>query len=116
MGEYVNLSYYVNVTTTLLIQGTYAVIQSDEKQVNVTINLLNEGEPALAEQITLYYRVLENWFAPNASNNYAVVDYGNGTYQASFQANIPSLNVEVSVLVTDQRDIFVQANATCSQI
>jgi len=116
MGENVNLSYCINVTSTLLVQGTYATIQGDEKQVNVTIRLLNEGEPALAEQITLYYRVLDNWLSPNASNNYVVVDYGNGTYQASFRANIPSPSVEVSVRVIDQREIFVQANATCSEI
>lgn len=116
MGEDVDLSYYVNVTATLLVQGTYRVMQGDEKQVNVTISLLNEGKPALAEQITLYYRVLDSWLVPDASNNYVVVDYGNGTYRASFQADIPSPDVDVSARTWDQREIFVQANATCSQI
>jgi len=111
-----DLSYLINVTTTLTVEGTYRTIKADEKQVNVTVNLLNEDKPALAGQVTLYYRVLDSWLVPNASNNCAVTDYGNGTYRASFHANIPSQTVEVSVRVQDQRAIFVQANATCSQI
>jgi hypothetical protein len=112
----VNLSYYINITSTVLVQGTYRIILGDQKQLNITINLLNEGKPALAEQVTVYYRVLDSWLIPNASNDYALVDYGNGTYRASFRADIPSSSVEVSVRVRDQREILVQANVTCSQI
>jgi hypothetical protein len=109
-------SYFINVTTALTVKGNYRTMLADEKQVNVTVNLLNEGEPALASQVTLYYRILDTWLTPNASNNYVFTDYGNGTYSASFLANIPSPTVEVSVSVRDQRQILVQANATCSQI
>lgn len=111
-----DFSYFVNVTTTLTVEGTYRAMLADEKQVNVTVNLLNEDKPALAEQITLYYRVLDSWLVPNASNSYVVVDYGNGTYRASFRANISSLNVEISVRVRDQREVFVQTNVTCNQV
>jgi hypothetical protein len=111
-----DLSFFINVTTTLTVEGSFRTMLADEKQVNVTVNLLNEGTPALASQITLYYKVSDSWLAPNASNNYVVTDFGNGTYLASFLANIPSSNVEVSVMVRDQRQIFVQTNATCSQI
>lgn len=111
-----DLSYAVNVTTSLSVEGVWRTILGDEKQVNVTINLLNEGKPALAQQITLHYRLSDSWFAPNASNNYAVTDYGNGTYMASFNASIPSSTVEVSVSVIDQRQILVKANATCIQV
>lgn len=110
-----DLSYFINVTTSLTVKGNYRTMLADEKQVNVTVNLLNEGKPALASQVTLYYRIVDRWLAPNASNNYAVTDYGNGTYFASFLANIPSPTVEVSVLAKDQRQILVQANATCTQ-
>jgi len=109
-----DFSYFINVTTTLTVKGNYRTMLADEKQVNVTVNLLNEAKPALASQVTLYYRILDRWLAPNASNNYIVTDYGNGTYFASFLANIPSLTVEVSVLVRDQQQILVQTNATCS--
>jgi len=110
-----DLSYFINITTTLTVKGSYRTILGDEKQVNVTVNLLNDGKPALANQITLYYRILNTWSVPNASNNYAVTDYGNGTYVTSFLANIPSQTVEVSVSVRDQRQILVKTNATCSQ-
>lgn len=111
-----DLSYSVNVTTGLNIEGAWKAILGDEKQVNITINLLNEGKPALAQQITLYYRLSDGWFALNASSNYTVTDYGNGTYTATFNASIPSSTVEVSVSLIDQRQILVKANATCIQV
>jgi len=112
----VNVTYAINVTTTLLIQGTYRVIQGDEKQVNVTCNLLNEGRPAVARDITLYYRSLNDWLIPGPPNNYTLVDYGNGTYLISFVAEIFSSDVEVSVHAYDQREIYTQANVTCVKL
>jgi len=108
----VNWSYFINITTTLQIESTYQTVSGDVKQVDVIINGLNEAEPALAKQITIYYKLLGNWLIPNATNNYEIFDYGNGTYTASFMASIPSQNVEVSAHVIDQRQIYVQANAT----
>ncbi len=112
----VNVTYAVNVTTTLLIQGTYKVIQGNEKQVNVTCNVLNEGKPALAKSITLTYRNSDDWLIPGPQNDYTLVDYGNGTYSISFVAEISSGNVEVSVNAYDQRDIYTQANVTCVEL
>jgi hypothetical protein len=112
----VNVTYAVNVTTTILIQGTYKVIQDDEKQVNVTCNLLNEGKPALAKGIILTYRSSDDWLIPGPQNGYTFVDYGNGTYSISFAAEISSDNVEVSVNAYDQRDIYTQANVTCVEL
>jgi len=112
-----NQSYFINITHTLFVESTYQVGVGDEKQVNVTINLLNEGKPALAKQITIYYKdQLNNWLIPDETNNYTISDYGNGTYLASFVVSIPSPNVEVSAHVFDQREIYVQANATSIQI
>jgi hypothetical protein len=113
-----NQSYFINITTTLLVESTYQEGLGDEKQVNVTINLLNEGKPALAKQITIYYKdQLNNWLIPDeTNNNYTISDYGNGTYLASFVASIPSPNVEVSAHVFDQREVYVQDNATSTQI
>jgi hypothetical protein len=118
LGREVSLtqSYFVNVTTTLQIESTYRVIQGNEKAINVTINLLNEAKPALASQITVYYKVLDDWLVPDETNNYVLLDYGNGTYLASFNANIPSQTVEVSTHTVDQRGIFVQANTTSTKI
>lgn len=112
-GVDVNLKYTINITTTLLVRGAYRKLQGDTKQVNVTCNLSNEGNPALAEKITLYYKSLDVWLTPGPQNNYTIIDYGNGTYFMSFAANIASQNVEVSVHAYDQREIYVQANVTC---
>ena len=112
----VNLKYATNITTTLSIQGTYKKIQGNTTQVNVTCSTLNEGEPALAKNITPYYRDLDDWLVPDPQNNYAIMDYGNGTYFMSFVADISSSTVDVSVHVSDQREINVQANVTCIEI
>lgn len=105
--------YFINVTTSLLIESSYRTISGDTKQVNVTITVLNEGQPAPAKQIAVQYKFSDNWLTPN---DYTIMDYGNGTYTASFTADIPSATVEVSARVVDQRGIFVQANATGSPI
>jgi len=115
-GADVNLKYAINVTTTLLIKGTYREMQGDSKQVNVTCNLLNEGKAALAENLTLYYKNLDDWLTPGPQNNYTIIDYGNGTYFMSFVADISSSTVEVSVHASDQRGINAQANVTCTKI
>ena len=115
-GVDVNLEYTINITTTLLIQGTYEQMQGNSKQVNVTCNLLNEGNPALAENITLSYKDLDDWLTPGPQNNYTVIDYGNGTYFMSFAADISSSTVEVSVHASDQREIHAQTNTTCTEI
>jgi hypothetical protein len=114
-GTDVDLRYAVNITTTLLIQGTYKGMLGDSKQVNVTCSLLNEGEPALAENFTLYYKNLDDWLTPGPQNNYTVINYGNGTYFMSFVADISSSPVEVSVHASDQKHIYVQANVTCTE-
>jgi len=115
-GTDVNLEYAINTTTTLLIQGTYKEMLGNSKKVNVTCNLLNEGKPALAGNLTLYYNNLDDWLVPGPQNNYTIIDYGNGTYFISFIADISSSAVEVSVHALDQREICVQANVTCTEI
>jgi len=111
-----NQSYLINVTTTLLIDSTYQAIHGNEKEVNITINLSNEAEPALAKQIVIYYKSLGDWLVVNQTNNYVLYDYGNGTYLATFTASIPSQTVEVSTHVHDERDVYVQANTTSTKI
>jgi len=109
----VSASYAINVTTAIAINGSYTTLEGGEKLVNLTFNMYNEGEPALAKNMTLLYENLGNWTLVDASNNLCIVDYGNGTCLISFEVNIPSDFVQVSVHVHDLRDIFVQANTTC---
>lgn len=111
-----DLSYAVNVTTRLSVEGTYRITGIVQKQVNVTINLYNEGSSALASQITVYYGALGVWLEPTDLNNYVLTDYGNGTYLASFDTFIPLPTVEVSVHAVDGRNIHVQADAACTLV
>jgi hypothetical protein len=87
--------------------------------VNVTCTVFNEGEPALAKNITLFYEKdgdlsVQEWIPVDSPSS---TDYGNGTYFMSFIAETQTHNdpVLVSVHVHDLRDIFVQANTTCTE-
>ena len=110
-----DLAYFTNVTTTLFIASTNRRLNETTRQVNVTMNILNEAYPALAKQITVCYRVSGTWLIPDFANGYTLQDYGNGTYVASFAAIAPLID-EVSVRVVDCRGIYVQANATGTEI
>jgi hypothetical protein len=111
----VDLAYSVNVTTALLIVSVNRRLNETARQVNLTMNVLNEAYPALAKQITVYCRVSGTWLIPDFANGYTLQDYGNGTYVASFTAIAPLID-EVSVHVIDCRGIYVQANATSTEI
>jgi len=112
----VDIAYSINVTTALLISSTNRMLNETERQIIVTISVLNDARPALARQITVYYEVSGAWLIPDDTNDYALLDYGNGTYIASFTATVPTPEVEVSVHATDFRSIYVQANVTSTEI
>jgi hypothetical protein len=114
------LEHATNITTRLDVEGTYSKLDGTSKQVNVTCRVFNEGEPALANNITLYYDHdgdlgTSDWIAADSP---AITDYGNGTYIISFIAETQTVNdpLLVSAQVYDLRDIFVLANATCTEI
>ncbi len=111
-----DLTYTTNVTIGLSVEGTYRITGLIEKEVNVTINLTNEDASALANQIKVYYKALATWQEPTELNNYALTDYGNGTYRASFDILVSLLSVEVSVHAIDGRGILVQTDATCTLV
>lgn len=103
----------VNVTTTVKINGFYTKLGGEEKLVNLTCAVYNEGQPALAENVTLFYEDLGSWTLVDSSNNLSIINYGNGTYFLSFTVGTSSDVVQVSAHVYDLRDIFVKANTTC---
>jgi hypothetical protein len=111
--ENLTLNYALNVTTTITISGYYTQLGGNEKQVNLTCNVYNEAESALARNFTIFYDNLGNWTPIDSSNNLSTLDYGNGTYRISFTAPVPSDSVQVSVRAHDLREIFVRANTTC---
>jgi hypothetical protein len=83
---------------------------------NITIKVSDEAGPALATQVTVYYNALGTWLIPSESNDYTLLDYGNGTYRAAFSIVAPTPDVEVSVHTTDFRGIYVLANTTSTEV
>ena len=115
----IQLEHVTNITTRLDVEGTYIKLGGTLKQVNVTCRIFNEGEPALANNITLYYDFDGNlgtsdWIAASSP---ALTDYGNGTYTTSFTADTQTRNdpMLISAQVHDLREIFVLANVTCTE-
>jgi len=109
--------YSVNVTTHITISATSQWI-SGVHLINVTINVFNEGSPALCKNITVYYKdEWGNWHNAGLLNNYILEDYGNGTYLARFIVGPPRVyNREIQVECFDQREIYVEATTTCEDI
>lgn len=113
-GTTMNVVYSINLTTSLDIYSTTEKL-AGEQSVNVTIFLYNEGEPALAKNLTIYYKTPTGWKDANLLGSFHLEDYGNGTYISSFIIpRRPHLNI--SVQCYDRRDIYVRANATSTQI
>jgi len=116
LTEKTTLSYTINITTTVTLKGHYTPLSDSEKVVNLTCQVFNEGKPALAKNITVYYKVDGSWVPANSSNNLSITDYGNGVYVISFTISTDSDLVQVSVNAYDLRGIFVKANTTCNQV
>jgi hypothetical protein len=112
-GIEMRFPYYVNVSTRLFVEGFLTEIAPGSKQATVICRLSNEGQPALANNITIHYRESTLWF--EATNNYVITDYGNGTYRATFMVETSATVLDVSARVFDLRSVLVQANATCLQ-
>ena len=109
------MEYDVNVTTAADLSGNYQ-LNGNLTQVNLTVNVLNEGKPALAQNFTFYFEnATDGWVKVSSPS---ITDFGNGTYSVSFttetdQSSDPLL---VSMLCQDQRGISVGANVTCTNI
>lgn len=110
----ITADWFFNITTAVVINGFYTELQGSDKFVNLTCHVLNEGRPALAKNISVFYEDLGIWI-PVDSSSLSVVDDGNGTYSIFFTVNTSSEAVPVSIHIYDLRSIYVQANTTCSQ-
>lgn len=111
-GAEVDLSYEVNVTTSVLMMGSYSDLGNDSKAVTIIVNMYNEGTPALENSTTLVYMKFGSWEDPTVLGDYSALDYGNGTYLYVFTDTIPGIQVPVRIQVYDLRGVFVQAEAT----
>ena len=108
-----NIEYTLNMTSAVNSSGNCRQINDTSKQVNLTLNVLNEGKAALAQNFTFSYRNDPDWIRVDSPT---ITSFGNGTYISTFYAeqSPPSDLMVVSLLCQDQRDIFVGANLTCA--
>jgi hypothetical protein len=115
LGEDTAKSFAVNVTTTIIPNGSYVTLANGQKQASLTCRLYSEGKPFLAENMTFFYEDNGNWTQIDASNGLSIIDQGNGVYFVSFVANVLSDTIQVSIHAYDSRDIFVATNIICSE-
>jgi len=114
-GAEVDWDFPVNRTTEMWVSGSYTVIVGDQKAVTVTMSMVNEGSPALAQSSTLEYLDTGLWNDASLEGDYTTTDYGNGTYRFTFSADIPGAPVDVRMQAFDVRGVFVQAQEALSE-
>jgi hypothetical protein len=115
IAENVTANYSVNITTTITVNGYFTPTIGGGKLVNLTCKIYNDGDYALAKNMSFFYENLGSWTPINASNDLSTVDYGNGTYTISFTVDVSSETVHVLVKTYDTREILVQAEVFCSK-
>jgi len=114
-----SLEYAINVTSQVNLSGSCLQLNGALNQVNLTVNVLNEGKPALSQNFTFYYKdaafSTENWTQITSPS---IRDFGNGTYAVSFDAQTqqPGDPLLASVYCQDQRGILIDANVTCANL
>jgi hypothetical protein len=111
----IDLSFEVNITTSIIMMGSYSDLGGESKAVTVIVKLFNEGAPALKKNSTLTYQKSGSWEDPTVLVDYSALDYGNGTYLFSFTDTIPGIQVPVRIQVNDSRGIFVQAEVNLTE-
>lgn len=114
VSEEITVDYSTNITTAIVVDSLYTTLVSGEKLVNLTCEVSNENEPALAKSINVFYENAGNWTVVDESNNLSVTDYGNGTYLVFFTVNISSETVQISTHVHDTRGVLVQTNTNAT--
>ena len=113
-GTDMSVNYPENITSSLSISGTYTGNVTFGYNVSMIIHVRNEGEPALAKNLTVFYQTLSGWLEAGQLGSYSLNDYGNGTYSVSFTI-LESWTSWVSVNVYDEREISVQTALLLNQ-
>jgi hypothetical protein len=109
-----SLQCNVNVTSEVNLSGNYVQLDGSLTKANLSVNVLNEGSPALAQSFTFYFENPTEGWVQVASPN--INDFGNGTYVVSFTAETDMISnpLIVSMICQDQRGIAIGANVTCT--
>jgi hypothetical protein len=113
LSTYSSLESAASVTSAINLTGKCLQLDNSLTQVNLTINLLSDGKPALAQNFTLSFQNSTNWVPVREPN---INNFGNGTYAVSFNAETDQISVPLTVSVEckDQRGITVGASVRCS--
>ncbi len=114
-GAEIDWAFPVNKTTEIKILGGFTVISGNLKNVTVTLDVLNEDSPALAQSTMLEYMKSGPWKDASQEGDYAIMDYGNGTYRFTFSVLVPGNQINIRMLVNDMRGVFVEAQETLSE-
>jgi hypothetical protein len=114
-----NMQFTANVTSEISLSGNY-VNQNGTKQVNLTVNVLNEGKGSLAKNLDFYFDLDGSL----STSDWTKVDYANiicnrdGSYVVSFVCETEQLNNPVYALVSclDERGVLVKASVAAVEI
>jgi hypothetical protein len=108
--------YAINITSSIRISGNYTLIDENQSQVKVSCKVFNEGRPASASNLTVFYKQ-EGTMVLAPTSLASTIDYGNGTYLSFF--HLPDIiqngKLPISVNCVDTRGVSVWANTTCLQ-
>jgi hypothetical protein len=108
-----NRSFTINQTAAVTVESSYQTVNETTKQTTATIQVTRNGAPEAA-QVSLQFDQNGTWLLPTDANNYTLVDYGNGTYAASFlTAASDASSILVEVITSD--GVRVQASAVSIQ-
>ena len=106
----------LTVTSQVNLSVNSIQVNGTSNQVNLRVEVQNEGKPALAQSFKFYYEdamSAGNWTQVTSPS---LTDYGDGTYTVTFDAQTlqPGDPLVASVLCQDQRGILVCSNVTCT--
>jgi len=114
-GAETDLSLTVNVTTRVQISGSFEDMGGGSKAVTITMQLTNDGSPALYRNVTPEVMTSAGWTDMTALGDYAEQDHGNGTYTYTFISDISGSDVPVRFMVHDKRGVYVMAEVTLNE-
>ena len=105
-----------NVTSEINVTGNNTRIDDSLREVNLTLNLLNENKPALAQNFTFgFENKNSSWVNVDSPN---ITDLHNGTYTVTFNIETAQTNnpIYVQTFCQDLRGIVIGANVTCGNV
>ncbi|MGA2386763.1 MAG: hypothetical protein ABSG33_09545 [Candidatus Bathyarchaeia archaeon] len=113
-----SLECTLNVTSQVNLSGSSIQVNGTSNQVNLRVEVFNEGKPALAQGFKFYYKDAVSGGNWTQATSPSITDYGDGTYAVTFNAQTlqPGDPLVASMHCLDQRGILICANVTCTNV